>query len=106
MALFTEEQLESLKNKRDADGKIMIDESMPEDLKKAVAFVNEHNIDLFNNNINELSPEEIADTEREEELSSFTEENESEFTPIEQIDLLEIDEDISEDEVKDLDEFI
>ena len=111
MAIFTDEQLEVLKSRRDSEGKILIDESMPEDLKQAIAFVNEHNIDLFNNNIDQVTPEELADEEEEVDLDfsagvDDAEDDDTEFSQVEKIDLLDIDDNISEDELDDLNEFI
>ncbi|MBR2857654.1 hypothetical protein IKE96_00285 [bacterium] len=111
MAIFTDEQLEILKSKRDSEGKILIDDSMPEDLKQAISFVNEHNIDLFNNNIDQVTPEELADVEEEVDPDfsigvDDANSDDDEFSPIEKIDLLDIDDNISEDELDDLNEFI
>lgn len=86
-----------LNNLTDADGKIMIAEDMPEDLKAAISYLNENNISLFSG----PNPEAYEEDYEADPFASGYVDEDSSTDEDEESDDLEYDEDDDEEDLED-----
>ncbi|MBR3362871.1 MAG: hypothetical protein IKG40_02980 [Bacilli bacterium] len=95
---MNEETKEKLKQFVGQDGKIIITDDMPDDLKAAINFLNENDVDIF-------SPNTIDSESFEPEVDEETEEDE-ELEETGGIDNYDFDDEVDDTEIEELDDFL
>lgn len=87
----------------DSDGHIIISDDMPEDLKMAIKYMNDNNINLLSEISEDADiPELDEENEDLDDVSVVSEASNTNFTPVGTPNY--ISENVSEDEVKDLED--
>lgn len=87
---------ETLKKYADADGKLKITDDMPDDLKEAINYFNENNIDIFNTDFDNMAVDKLDDSEESEDLDSVPDEIEDEQLDLDGAEQSEDEEDLED----------
>ncbi|MBR3230384.1 MAG: hypothetical protein IKF91_06135 [Bacilli bacterium] len=111
MATLDEKSRDILNKFTNPEGKLIVTDDMSDDLKEAIEYINENNLDIFNTDLEEeplLSDEELDSLENEEEYQEDLDES-NELGPFEELepfDESELIETLDDSEVEELGKFI
>ena len=111
MVTIDDEMKAKISNMMDSDGKLIITDDMPDDLKSAIQYLNDNNVNILDNSTDEEyepDEEDLGTDEFDDEMDSDDDsfddfdDSESDYSAAPAVDNIQEDEDASVDDLNDL----